>query len=163
MDADAQSVDFLGTLRVIRPGERGCSVGVQFIVCVSHLPHCPSRHPITYLAEKGRHRYSHFSHSFMVYIPGISKTLYRRKGGGKGGGSGSSSGGGKSGSTSGTTIPKDFGGLPMGKTSVTAYGYGGGKVSTIPSGMFTGRTVGGGSRDNVFGTRSVWATFFSTR
>lgn len=94
----------------------------------------------------------------MVYIPGITKTLYRRKGGGgKGGGGGG--GGGKSGSSggssSGTKIPKDVKGLPAGKSTATAYGKGGGSVSTIQSGAFTGRTVGGGSRGDVFGNRFV--------
>ena len=103
-------------------------------------------------ARKGQHRYSHSSHLPMVYIPGITKTLYRRKGGGKGGGksgSGSSSSGTKS----------NFGGLPSGKTSATTYGNGGGPVSTIQSGSFVGRTVGGGTRDVVFGNRSVRAIF----
>jgi hypothetical protein len=41
----------------------------------------------------------------------------------------------------------------MGKTSVTAYGNGGGPVSTIQSGFFTGRNVGGGTRSDAFGNR----------
>ena len=104
--------------------------------------------------RKGQHRYSHFSHLFMVYVPGITKTLYRRKGGGKGGGkSGSGTG------SSGTQIQKNFGGLPSGKTSTTAYGNGGGSVLTIQSGFFSGRTAGGGTRDSVFGNRSVQVIF----
>ena len=88
----------------------------------------------------------------MVYIPGITKTetLYRRKGGGKGvkgsGGSG--------------TIRKSFQGLPLGKSSATVYGSGGGPVSTIPSGAFAGRTAGGGLRTDVYGNRFV-ACFLS--
>ena len=94
----------------------------------------------------------------MVYIPGITKTLYRRKGGGgKGGGGGG--GGGKSGSggssSGGTKIRNDFKGLPVGKTAVTTYGKGGGQMSTIQSGAFTGRTAGGGSRSDVYGNRFV--------
>jgi len=87
----------------------------------------------------------------MVYIPGISNPLYRRKGGGKGGGGGG--GGGKGGGSSGGKIQQSFGGLQQGRTKVTVYGNGGGQASTIQSGFFTGRTVGGGSRDGVFGTR----------
>jgi hypothetical protein len=88
----------------------------------------------------------------MVYVPGVTKPLYRRKGGGKGGG-------GKSGgSSSGTKIQKNFGGLPLGKTSTTAYGNGGGPAAVIQSGFFTGRTAGGGTRDGVFGNRCVQPT-----
>jgi len=50
-------------------------------------------------------------------------------------------------------IQKNFGGLPQGKTKATVYGNGGGPVSTIQSGSFMGRTVGGGTRDGVFGNR----------
>lgn len=92
----------------------------------------------------------------MVYIPGITKTLHRRKGGGKGGGGKSSSGGGSSGTTK---IQQNVKGLPLGKTSMTAYGQGGGPVTFIQSGAFAGRTVGGGTRDGVFGSRYVKATF----
>jgi len=94
----------------------------------------------------------------MVYVPVITKTLYRRKGGGgKGGGGGG--GGGKSGSSGsssgGTKIRNDFKGLPAGKNTVTTYGKGGGPITTIQSGAFPGRTAGGGSRGDVFGNRSV--------
>lgn len=122
-------------------------------------PHRLAVQPISLhyrFAWKGQHRYSHFSHLSMVYIPGITRTLYRRKGGGKGGGGGKSGSGGGS---SGTKIQKNFGGLPMGKTSTTAYGNGGGPVSMIQSGFFAGRTAGGGTRDVVFGNRSVQAIF----
>jgi hypothetical protein len=92
----------------------------------------------------------------MVYIPGITKPLYRRKGGGgKGGGSSGGGKSGSSGSSSGTKIRNDFKGLPAGKTSVTTYGNGGGSVSTIQSGVFAGRTVGGGARGDAFGNRFV--------
>jgi hypothetical protein len=87
----------------------------------------------------------------MVYVPGISKTLVRRKGGGKGGGGG---GGGRSGgSGSGKKLPKSTTNLPAGKNSATLYGQGGGPVTTISSGLFAGRTVGGGTRGGVFGNR----------
>ena len=48
----------------------------------------------------------------------------------------------------------------MGKTTATAYGNGGGPVSTISSGVFTGRTVGGGTRTDVFGNRFVPPFYF---
>lgn len=47
----------------------------------------------------------------------------------------------------------------MGKTSVTTYGQGGGPVTFIQSGTFAGRSVGGGTRDGVFGNRFVKAIF----
>ena len=88
----------------------------------------------------------------MVYVPGITKTLSRRKGGGKGGGGSKSGSGGGSG---GKQIQKNINGLPTGKTAATTYGNGGGTVSTIQTGLFAGRTVGGGTRDSVFGNRFV--------
>ena len=85
--------------------------------------------------------------TLMVYIPGITKTLVRRKGGGKGKGGGS-------GGSSVKSTPKSTSNLPLGKKSATMYGNGGGRVSTIPSGtVFAGRTVGGGTRSSVFGNR----------
>jgi len=82
--------------------------------------------------------------------------LYPRRGGG-GGKEGGGSGGGKSGNTGGGsgTIGKSssFSGLQNGKNAATAYGNGGGAVSHISSGIFAGRTVGGGTRQQVFGTR----------
>ena len=94
----------------------------------------------------------------MVYVPGITKTLARRKGGGKnkGGKSGSSS------SSSGKKSPKSTSNLPMGKKSATMYGNGGGPVSTITSGVFAGRTAGGGTRASVFGNRFGRVPFFDT-
>ncbi|KZT69983.1 hypothetical protein DAEQUDRAFT_725969 [Daedalea quercina L-15889] len=93
--------------------------------------------------------------------------LYPRKGaGGKGGhssgdGDGSSSSSsssdgsssGKSGSSAKTkSVP--ISGATGGRTTAEAYGAGGGAVSTIPAGqLFAGRSVGGGARSQVFGTR----------
>ena len=96
----------------------------------------------------------------MVYVPGITKSLYRRKGGGgkgKGGGGGGGSGDedDSSDSSSDSDIQKNFDNIPTGKTSVTTYSKGGGPVSTIQSGLFMGRTVGGGTRADVFGNRFV--------
>ena len=101
----------------------------------------------------------------MVYIPGITKALSRRKGGGKGGGGGGgkSGGGGGGGGGSGSKIQKNINGLPAGKTTATTYGNGGGPVTTIQSGFFAGRTVGGGARDNVFGNRFVLRYLLTTR
>ncbi|KAG6865502.1 hypothetical protein C0991_002101, partial [Blastosporella zonata] len=93
-----------------------------------------------------------------MFIPFIStrtgknaKKLYRRKGGGKGGSSGgakgSSSGGGKS---AGTSTSITSGGTTK---SATSFGAGGGKSITISAGqLFAGRTSGGGTRAEVFGT-----------
>ncbi|OCH94033.1 hypothetical protein OBBRIDRAFT_723698 [Obba rivulosa] len=110
------------------------------------------------------------------------KGLYPRKGGGgggKGGGSSSSgSKGGSSGSKGGTsgskggtqkgnggssgssgtsssgkqsTVP--ISGATGGRSSAVSYGGGGGKVTTIPAGQpFAGRTAGGASRAQVYGT-----------
>ncbi|KAI0266215.1 hypothetical protein BC834DRAFT_875947 [Gloeopeniophorella convolvens] len=84
--------------------------------------------------------------------------LARRKGGGgKGGGSSGGLKGNKGTGSSGTSgagrtnVPVR--GLPAGRTSATAYGNGGGKQITIPAGSpFAGRTAGGGTREQVFGT-----------
>ena len=91
----------------------------------------------------------------MVYIPGITKPLVRRKGGGKGSK-------GKGGGAKTTKVPKSTSNLPLGKTSATSYGNGGGPVSTIPSGLFAGRTAGGGSRANIFGNRFGHATLLTS-
>lgn len=85
--------------------------------------------------------------------------LYPRKGakgggssGGKGGGSSSGS---KGGSSSGATKNVPVSGSTGGRSVAQAYGSGGGKVSTIPSGqLFAGRSLGGGTRSQVFGTRT---------
>lgn len=67
--------------------------------------------------------------------------------------SGSSSGGG-SGSSSGIKN-QPVSGIQNNKNSVSSYGRGDSKVSTISSGIFAGRTVGGGTRDQVYGNRYV--------
>ncbi|KZV85904.1 hypothetical protein EXIGLDRAFT_653630 [Exidia glandulosa HHB12029] len=104
----------------------------------------------------------------MVFIPFIStrndnEALLKRKGGGRGGGG---FGGGRSGgrtSSSGHTsssssssskspafsIPSSSG---KKGSSVHTYGNGGGKVSSISSGSFSGRTQGGGTRSQVYGS-----------
>jgi len=91
------------------------------------------------------------------------KHIYPRKGGGGGkSGGGSKGGGGSTGGSKGggSSSPKPksvpLGGkAPAGKGTATAYGGGGGKVTTIPSGsIFAGRTAGGGSRNQVFGSRT---------
>ncbi|EGO04088.1 hypothetical protein SERLA73DRAFT_175836 [Serpula lacrymans var. lacrymans S7.3] len=113
-----------------------------------------------------------------MYVPFITpklQTLARRKGGGGGGrgGGGSSSSGGESGGTSSGSGSKGSSGgstggtagrtssVPLsgssasGKSSATSYGAGGGKSITIPSGqLFSGRTAGGGTRQQVVGTRT---------
>lgn len=106
----------------------------------------------------------------LMRIPFISpstKQLSRRKGGGGGGHGGGHSGGGHSGGageSSGGHASSNTGhgvvGAPVsgsvgGKSRTSsAYGSGGGRVETIPSGqLFSGRTAGGGSRAQVFGTR----------
>ncbi|KAI6138580.1 hypothetical protein BKA82DRAFT_4154451 [Pisolithus tinctorius] len=43
----------------------------------------------------------------------------------------------------------------LGKSSATAYGYGGGESIVIPPGeLFAGRSAGGGTRDEIFGSRT---------
>ncbi|KAG2067176.1 hypothetical protein BDR04DRAFT_1028245 [Suillus decipiens] len=95
--------------------------------------------------------------------------LGRRKGGG-GGGKGGGIGGGKgsgakgSGSESGSggrlnNFPGKTSKVPItgssasGKSTATAYGHGGGTPKTIPIGqLFAGRTAGGATRAQVYGT-----------
>lgn len=92
--------------------------------------------------------------------PGSSR-LYPRKGGhgGKGGGSssggsGKGSSGGSSGRSSGTEKSVPISGSTGGRSTATAYGFGGGAAKTIPAGqLFAGRISGGGTRDQVYGTR----------
>lgn len=111
------------------------------------------------------------------------KTRFRRKGGGGGdrsggggssssGSSGGSSGGGsgrsgggstsgggsRGGSSSGSRSPvpitRSSNTYTGGRNTATAYGVGGGKVTTIPAGqLFAGRSAGGGTRAQVFGSR----------
>ncbi|THU97842.1 hypothetical protein K435DRAFT_662114 [Dendrothele bispora CBS 962.96] len=103
-----------------------------------------------------------------MFVPFISskystsrkrRYLERRKGGGgggKGGGGGSSGGGrvggsGTSASGGGRTSSVSTGGGTS--RSATSFGNGGGSVSNIPSGsLFAGRTQGGGTRNQVYGT-----------
>ncbi|EIM89277.1 uncharacterized protein STEHIDRAFT_154955 [Stereum hirsutum FP-91666 SS1] len=69
-----------------------------------------------------------------------------------GGSSGKSSSSGSS-STSSKSSSISVKGLSGGKTSATTYGPGGGKTSTISEGQpFAGRTVGGGTRAEVYGS-----------
>jgi len=110
-----------------------------------------------------------------MFIPFITapnpKRLYRRKGGGgggKGGGGGgsstgkssgsSSTGGSTSGGSSSSSSPKTktvplTSSTASGKSSAVAYGSGGGKPITIPTGqIFAGRSAGGGLRNQIYGT-----------
>ncbi|KZP09696.1 hypothetical protein FIBSPDRAFT_873340, partial [Athelia psychrophila] len=63
-------------------------------------------------------------------------------------------GGGGGSTPKGTSIPVTSSGKGYtGKGSATTYGGGGGKVITIPSGStFSGRSVGGGTRNSIYGT-----------
>lgn len=106
---------------------------------------------------------------FVMFVPFISKrsesTLFRRKGGGGGGkggggGGGKSSGSGSGGRGGGTarSSPISSGGSSK---SATSYGNGGGRSSSIPSGqLFAGREAGGGTRNEVVGTRYVYFCFY---
>jgi len=110
----------------------------------------------------------------LMYIPLFSESrsrrrLERRKGGGGGkgsggGGKGSGGKGGKGGSSKNSggsggkksKAPIPGGSSSLGKSSATAYGYGGGKPIIIPAGQpFAGRSAGGATRDQVFGTKYV--------
>ncbi|KAG2134051.1 uncharacterized protein EDB93DRAFT_1306549 [Suillus bovinus] len=102
-------------------------------------------------------------------IPLITSPRYqdvgRRKGGGGGGKGGGGKGSGKGGGgANGSSGSGDFsgktskvpitGGSASGKSTATAYGYGGGKPETIPTGqLFAGRTAGGATRAQIYGTR----------
>lgn len=46
-------------------------------------------------------------------------------------------------------------GLQGGKSSASSYGNGNPKATTISSGLFSGRTIGGGTRGQVYGNRYV--------
>ncbi|KAK7048389.1 glycoside hydrolase family 35 protein [Favolaschia claudopus] len=101
------------------------------------------------------------SHSLLqMFVPFLtkrdSKRLAPRRGGGRGGGGGSSSGGGGGGSTgagAGRSSPISAPGA--GSRSATSYGSGGGKPVTIPSGQaFAGRSEGGGTRSQIYGTQT---------
>lgn len=91
-------------------------------------------------------------------IPLIASHRYqdvgRRKGGGGGGKGGGSGKGGSTGSGGKTLKVPITGGSASGKSTATAYGYGGGKPKTIPAGqLFGGRTAGGAIRPQIYGTR----------
>ncbi|KAF7298956.1 Glycoside hydrolase family 35 protein [Mycena indigotica] len=99
-----------------------------------------------------------FFYPLPMFVPFLTKRskLSKRRGGGKSGG-GSSGGGGKS--SGGTSSSSGGGGrsssISTGGTtkSASAYGAGGGKSITIPAGQsFAGRSAGGGTRDQVYGT-----------
>jgi hypothetical protein len=82
-----------------------------------------------------------------MFVPFISKRsswrkgLFRRKGGGGKGGGGSTA----------RSSPISTGGKSQ---SATPHGFGGGPVSSIPAGQpFAGRSIGGGTRDQVYGTK----------
>src|SRR5258705_9117323 len=98
-----------------------------------------------------------------MHIPFISSSrrLFKRKGGGGGGKGGGSSGKGSSigksssssGKSSGTSSMSKTSSISKGKTST--YDSGSSSPRIIPTGPFAGRTEGGGSRAQIFGTRSV--------
>lgn len=101
---------------------------------------------------------------FIPLLESLSRRLERRKGGGgsaKGGSgsekSGSSSEGSSGEDESGSTCGGKEDPIPLSvgeKTSASAYGYGGGKSIIIPAGqLFAGRSAGGGTRDQIYGTR----------
>lgn len=104
---------------------------------------------------------------FVPFITPVSQRLWRRKGGGaKGGGGGAKGGGGdgdsggssggsssSSGKAKGTQSSVPISGATNGKRSAVSYGPGGGKVTTIPQGQpFAGRSSGGGTRNQVYGS-----------
>lgn len=112
-----------------------------------------------------------------MFVPGISKrsssSLERRKGGG-GGGKGGGGGGGKSsgssggkssgGSVGGATPRTSSSGLNFGgkSKSSSSYSRGGGAAAVIPAGLpFAGRSAGGGTRDQVYGSRSYGSGYGS--
>ncbi|KAF8706890.1 hypothetical protein RHS03_04703, partial [Rhizoctonia solani] len=67
-------------------------------------------------------------------------------GGGRGGTAGSGAGGSRGGSRGGVTFSGS-----NGNRGASSYGQGGGSVTTIGSGAFAGRSIGGGSRGQVYG------------
>ncbi|KAF8608169.1 hypothetical protein BDV93DRAFT_519230 [Ceratobasidium sp. AG-I] len=75
-----------------------------------------------------------------------------RGGGGGGGGGGKAGSGGGGGSGGGSRGGVSFGGS-SGNRGSSSYGRGGGSPTTISSGnAFAGRSIGGGSREQVYGT-----------
>lgn len=113
-----------------------------------------------------------------MFIPGLTprspkKGVYPRRGGGgggKGGGGGGSSSKGGSGSSGGSssgsagkqgTVPVS--GATGGRSSAVAYGGGGGKAITLPAGQpFAGRTAGGATRAQVYGSACVYSYSLSS-
>jgi len=96
---------------------------------------------------------------FVPFISNLSsRRLFKRKGGG-GGGRGGGGGGGKSsssGSTGKSSSPSSSksGSISKGKTTTRSNGYSSPRV--IPAGQpFAGRTEGGASRSQIFGSRSA--------
>ncbi|KAF7312795.1 hypothetical protein MKEN_00962900 [Mycena kentingensis (nom. inval.)] len=100
-----------------------------------------------------------------MYVP----FLTRRRGGGRSGGSSSSGGKGSSSSSGKGTSSSSSSGKSSGSSSSSTgktinsggasrssstTSFGGGKVSTISSGIFSGRSIGGGNRGQVYGTRT---------
>ncbi|CAE6491165.1 unnamed protein product [Rhizoctonia solani] len=80
------------------------------------------------------------------------------RGGGGGGGGGGKSGGSKGGSSGGSGSSSSNGGSRGGVSfgngrSASTYGTGGGSTSIISSGVFAGRTIGGGTRSQVYGDK----------
>ncbi|QRW25288.1 thiamine pyrophosphokinase, catalytic domain-containing protein [Rhizoctonia solani] len=67
-------------------------------------------------------------------------------GGGRGGTAGSGAGGSRGGSRGGVTFSGS-----NGNRGASSYGQGGGSVTTIGGGAFAGRSIGGGSRGQVYG------------
>ncbi|TFY68517.1 hypothetical protein EVJ58_g976 [Rhodofomes roseus] len=99
----------------------------------------------------------------MSPVAPLKQRIYRRKGGGGGhgdadGGDSGGDGGGdtgdsgdKGGDSKGEDVPVS--GSTDGESDAVAYGAGGGKSVTIPQGQpFAGRTSGGGTRGEVYGT-----------
>ncbi|KAF7314315.1 hypothetical protein MKEN_00904100 [Mycena kentingensis (nom. inval.)] len=80
-----------------------------------------------------------------------SKQLAKRRGGGRSGGGGGAVGGAGGGGGARSASSVSTGGTSK---SASSYGTGGGRATTIPSGqLFAGRSEGGGTRGQVFGTR----------
>ncbi|KAJ7250843.1 hypothetical protein B0H12DRAFT_1120069 [Mycena haematopus] len=95
-----------------------------------------------------------------MFVPFLTKKnpkrLSRRRGGGKSGGGakgGEEGGGGESGAGASKSSPISTSGA--GSKSAVTYGVGGGTPVVIPSGqLFAGRSEGGGTRAQAFGTRT---------
>ncbi|KAF5344379.1 hypothetical protein D9758_013236 [Tetrapyrgos nigripes] len=90
---------------------------------------------------------------------GSNKVLGKRKGGGGGGrssGGRSSSSSGKSSGSSGKSGGRSSSSTIFGGSRTSRpYGNGGGKPTVVPAGQpFSGRSVGGGMRSQVFGSRT---------